>query len=50
LAMGSPHIQSDERGPFMICPHCYKRVVLISDRTTAGAGFKLSDDQPCMSP
>ncbi len=50
LAMGSPHIQSDERGPFMICPRCYKRVVLISDRTTAGAGFKLSDDQPCISP
>ena len=50
LVQGSPRVQSDERGPFMICPHCHKRVVLASDRTAAGAGFKLSDVQPCMSP
>jgi uncharacterized protein YbaR (Trm112 family) len=50
LGKGSPHVQSDERGPFMICPHCHKRVVLISDRTAAGAGFKLSGIQPCLSP
>jgi hypothetical protein len=50
LEKDSPRIQSDERGPCMICPHCKKRVVLISDRTAAGAGFKLSDVQPCLPP
>jgi len=50
LGKDSPRVQSDERGPCMICPHCYKRVVLMSDRTAAAAGFKLSDVQPCMPP
>jgi uncharacterized protein YbaR (Trm112 family) len=50
LGKGSPRVQSDELGPFMICPHCKKRVVLIPDRTAARAGLKLSDVQPCVSP
>jgi len=49
LGKDSPRIQSDERGPFMVCPHCHKRVILISDRTAAGAGLRLCDVQPCVS-
>lgn len=47
LAKGAPHVQSDGHGHFMTCPHCSKRVIMVSAPSPVGAGFQIGDVQPC---
>jgi DNA-directed RNA polymerase subunit RPC12/RpoP len=44
----SPKVQSDEKGHFMKCPHCQKRIVFVTvSAIPGGAGFALAPQQPC---
>jgi hypothetical protein len=47
IVKGSPKLQSDKDGYFMKCPHCSKRIVMVSTPSPVGAGFDLGDVQLC---
>lgn len=45
----SPRLQSDERGHFMICAHCSKRIAFepIGHAPTGALTFQISPKQEC---
>ena len=42
-----PHIESDQHGHFMRCPHCSKRVAFEQVASPVGIGFRVADIQRC---
>jgi hypothetical protein len=45
---GTPHLDQDESGQFMKCPHCLQRITMRSVPSSSGlAEFGPSDIQPC---
>ncbi|MFA5171318.1 MAG: hypothetical protein WC426_07110 [Sulfuriferula sp.] len=45
--LDGPHLESDQHGSFMRCPHCSKRVVFVSAPSQVGTGWRVGDTQPC---
>jgi DNA-directed RNA polymerase subunit RPC12/RpoP len=39
----SPRVMSDERGDYLICPHCAARIAMKRITTKAGEGFRLAE-------
>jgi C4-type Zn-finger protein len=48
ISADSPHIESDENGFFMQCPHCSSRIKFDKvPSQVGGVGFRMSDIQKC---
>jgi len=50
MAKGSSRMEQDNNGPFMVCQHCSKRVLLESVPTPQGSPvqWRLSSTQSCL--